>query len=100
MNTETNLSCIILGETTLPIHCAEILLHQNYVISAIVSSEPSFIQWAREHSVPHYQPGIDLAGLLREQPVDYLFSIANLSILSPEVLQLPRKLAINYHDGP
>src|SRR4051794_31786216 len=100
MSTETKLNCIILGETTLPVHCAEILLRQNYAVSAIVSSEPSFIEWAKEHAVLYYQPGTDLAGLLREQPVDYLFSIANLAILSPEILQFPRKLAINYHNGP
>ena len=100
MNTETNLNCIILGETTLPIHCAEILLRQNYTIKGIISSEPAFIHWANEHAIRCLEPGTDLVALLNEQPVDYLFSIANLIILSPEVLQLPRKLAINYHDGP
>ncbi len=34
-----------------------------------------------------------------ELPFDYLFSIVNETILSKDLLSLPRKMAINYHDA-
>ena len=33
-------------------------------------------------------------------PFDYLFSITNLSIVPQDLVALPRKAAINFHDGP
>jgi amino acid adenylation domain-containing protein len=37
---------------------------------------------------------------LAQEPVDYLFSVINHTILPPGVLNLPRQCAINYHDSP
>ena len=40
------------------------------------------------------------AGALSGEPFDYLFSIVNMRILPPEIVAIPRKRAINFHDGP
>ncbi|MEP6901718.1 MAG: amino acid adenylation domain-containing protein [Actinomycetota bacterium] len=92
-------SCLIVGSGTLPIRCAEILLHCGQEICAIASSDAEVKKWAKENKISHLTPGANLAQEI-DLPFDYLFSIVNEHILREDVLQLPRKLAINYHDAP
>jgi len=69
------------------------------VILGIISSDLGVGRWAREKKVNHLKPIGDLETLFKNQPFDYLFSIVNEHILREDVLRLPRKLAINYHDA-
>ncbi|MBE0540494.1 MAG: amino acid adenylation domain-containing protein [Verrucomicrobia bacterium] len=92
-------SCII-GEGTLPVQCAEILLRRGHRIRGIISPDAACIRWAQERNIPHADTRQDLVAFLRAQPFDLLFSIVNQTILPGEVLALPRQAAINYHDGP
>ena len=100
MQTSEKLSCVIIGGGTLPIRCAEILLDRGNEICAVISSDAVVKRWASEKKIVCLEPSADLSEQLREQPFDYLFSIVNEHILRPDILQLPRKLAINYHDAP
>lgn len=100
MRTDRQFSCWIIGAGTLPIQCAEILLRAGHEICGVVSANPSIKRWAEGRNIPHVAPGADLPAVLKPKPFDYLFSIVNEHILGEEVLALPRKLAINYHDGP
>ena len=93
-------SCFIIGAESLLIQCAEILLQRGHQIYGVISSESTITHWAREKGIDTVNPGPDLAQRLSRYSFDYLFSIANLSIISKEVLALPRKGAINFHDGP
>ncbi len=93
-------SCLIIGADTLLIQCGGILLQRGHQIYGVISSEPTITHWAREQGIDTVRPGPDLAERLSGYSFDYLFSIANLSIISKEVLALPRKGAINFHDGP
>lgn len=94
-----NFSCLIIGTGSLPIRCAEILLKCGNEIYGIVSSDPEVKKWSDKNAITCYEPGLNLAVDI-EKDFDYLFSIVNEHILNDDMLQLPRKMAINYHDAP
>jgi amino acid adenylation domain-containing protein len=101
MDTSNKFSCSIIGEGTLPIQCAEILLDCKHTIYSMISSDVAVHDWARERGIPHIDPkNKDLVTFLSQYPFDYLFSIVNMFIFSKEVLALPRRCAINFHDAP
>jgi natural product biosynthesis luciferase-like monooxygenase protein len=93
-------SALILGEGPLVIPCAEALLGHLYSILAIVSSNDVIQDWAQQQNIPWVARQDDVLSAVDGQPVDYLFSIANLSLVPARILALPRLGAINFHDGP
>jgi methionyl-tRNA formyltransferase len=93
-------STLILGEGPLVIPCAEALLGHLYSILAIVSSNDVIQDWAQQQKIPWVAGQDDLLSAVDGRPVDYLFSIANLSLVPAPILALPRLGAINFHDGP
>lgn len=100
MSVENKFSCFIVGDGTLPIQCAEILLRRGHDIYGIISSDASLIRWAKENNLPYIKPTDDISAFTSRQPFDYLFSIVNEHVLPKDILALPRKYAINYHDAP
>ena len=59
-------------------------------------------EWAARQGIPLLEAARDLPSTegTAGEPFDYLFSVVNMGLLAPEVLALPRRMAINYHDGP
>ncbi len=107
MHTDHRFSCFIIGEGTLPIQCAEILLERGHDVFGVISPDLQLARWARERGVPCLALGPDkrthagdIFSFLGQRPFDYLFSVVNYCFLPEEVLALPRKKAINYHDAP
>jgi natural product biosynthesis luciferase-like monooxygenase protein len=94
------LSSLILGDGPLVIPCAETLLRHEHTILAIVSTNDVIQDWAQEQKIPWVARQDDLLSAVDGRPVDYLFSIANLSLVPAHILALPRLGAINFHDGP
>jgi natural product biosynthesis luciferase-like monooxygenase protein len=94
------LHTLLIGTESLLIQCAEILLQHGHYVDGLVTATPLIVDWAQTNRLPLIEPERDLRPYLEEQPVDYLFSITNLALLAPEVLALPRRGAINFHDGP
>ncbi len=96
-----NLSCCIIGKSFLSVRCAKYLLAQGFVIHSVFSDEAELIEWATSVNL-NIQVCTTLSvfqqSLLDQQP-DYLFSIANPHVLSEDMLNIPRGLAINYHDA-
>ncbi|MBN1993050.1 MAG: amino acid adenylation domain-containing protein [Anaerolineae bacterium] len=92
-------SCFIIGETTLLIQCAKILLRRGHEIYGIISPDATVNDWARANNLLCAEPAADLVAFM-SRPFDYLFSIVNWRILPKEVLALPRRYPINYHDAP
>lgn len=90
---------VLIGAESLLVECAGILQQKGHEIAAIVAPPGPAADWARSSAQRHFLRACELvdAGL---GPVDYLFSITNLSILPREVLRLARRAAINFHDGP
>jgi amino acid adenylation domain-containing protein/non-ribosomal peptide synthase protein (TIGR01720 family) len=90
----------VLGNADLALQCVEILHRHGHEIVAVASVSPRLLAWAATHGVP---TAASLAGLRRVaelSAVDYLFSIIDPEIVPADVLRLPRRLAINYHNAP
>lgn len=93
-------SCALVGDNALTAQCAQILIDRGHHVTALVTDTPGIAAWATGKGLNRVGHGPGLETALRRTPPDYLFSIANLRILPQGVLDVPRCLAINYHDGP
>lgn len=98
MTTNTFTSFIV-GEGTLPIRCAELLLERGHTIHGMITSDETIVRWADSRGIDPMNPKAGLVALVARQPFDYLFSIFNLYVRDRELLKLPRRCAINYHDA-
>jgi natural product biosynthesis luciferase-like monooxygenase protein len=96
---QNKISGLFLGEGSLLTHCADTLLGRGHEVNAIVSATAEIRRWAESRKVPCFDPGSDLASALRGLSVDYLFSIAALSGPPAQLLALPRRATINFHDS-
>ncbi len=86
------------GQSTL-IQCAERFRARGHTIRTVVSNDSNVRAWAKEHGIVCIAPDRDLAARLAPEPFDYLFSVAYLAVVHSDVLALPRREAINFHDG-
>ncbi len=100
MHIHKELTCFVIGEGTLPIQCASLLLERGHQIFGIISPDALISDWAKTKGIPHILPTDNLIAFLSQKPFDYLFSIVNSYLLPKEILKLPRSCAINYHDAP
>jgi len=91
---------ILIGEGSLVIQCAELLLEREHQILGIISLDSLIEGWAKEKGISHIQPKDNLLAFLSQQPFDYLFSLNNIATLPKEILDLPHQYAINFHDSP
>ena len=94
------LSCVLIGNESLLVECANALLARGARIARIVTRNPEIAAWAGAQGIGVLAPGPDLATALTETRYDWLLSIANLDILPKAVLDTAAKGAINFHDGP
>lgn len=97
---QNTFSCYLIGNESLLIQCAEILQQRHHTIFGIITDAQPLREWADSQQIPTHTRGSHLAGELSQQPFDYFMSITNLSIIPDEILALPSKGAINFHDGP
>jgi len=100
MSMGNGIRCVVIGDTTLPLACADLLLAQGFTLCAVITRDARVAAWSIEHGISCSAQVQDLPDLLGGQSFDYLFSIINEQILGEEMLMAPRKLAINYHDAP
>ena len=92
-------SAVLIGGSSLLTGCAQVLLDRGHEVRALVSDDERVRQWAAERGVPVVRPAEDLPGVLARWTFDYLFSVVNLRILPGEVLALPQRGAVNFHDA-
>ena len=100
MSTNESFSCYLIGADTLLIECGELLLSKNHNILGVISSAPRISQWAQGKSIPVIPCKKGYGKALEGKTFDYLFSITHLAIIKDDVLAMPQKGAINFHDGP
>ncbi len=93
-------SAVFIGEGSLLAQCADAFLAAGHEVRAVVTEEPALLQWARERGLKTIDPAADVLALLSAMSFQFLFSVVNLRVLPPALLALPRRLAVNYHDGP
>src|SRR5690606_39985286 len=91
---------LLVGENSLLIQCAEILIKEGGSIVAIATETPVVRDWAVSREIPIIEPGGDMAARLVAFDYDWLFSIANLRLIPEAVVSRARKGAVNFHDGP
>ncbi|WP_417524645.1 MupA/Atu3671 family FMN-dependent luciferase-like monooxygenase [Marinovum sp.] len=96
----TDVTAILIGNDTLTRACAEQMLARGHGIAALVTRLPDLRAWAEAQGVRVEAPGRDLAARLSGLDCDWLLSVANLDLLPADVLALPRRGAVNFHDGP
>ena len=94
-------SVYVMGEESLLMQCIEILVGRGHEVRGIISQSAAIRGWAAEKGLPILAPGKELAATLAAAPpFDYFLSITNLRIIPDEILALPQRGAINFHDGP
>lgn len=98
--TNKPLRCFLIGADTLLVECAQHLLSAGHQVLGVVSSAAKIRHWATQQSIPCIASDGDYAQALQQHDFDYLFAITHLHVIPGEVLRLPRKGAVNFHDGP
>lgn len=94
------MSGVFIGSGRLLVACAEAWLENGQTIPGIISDCPEVSAWANAKGIARASTSEDQATWLAREPFDFLFSVVNHSITSADVLALPRRRAINYHDSP
>ena len=99
-STATKLNCLLIGDGSLLIQCGALLLAHGHPITCVVTANDAVADWARENGAEVAAPGAGLADRLADKSYDWLFSIANLSLIPTAVWQAATCGAANFHDGP
>jgi natural product biosynthesis luciferase-like monooxygenase protein len=92
--------CVLMGNESLLIQCAESLLRSGNQVIAVITRNRDIRAWAAGQNLRVVAPGDDLSDRLDGVEFDWLFSIANLSVIPQAVLDRASRGAINFHDGP
>jgi methionyl-tRNA formyltransferase len=94
------IKCILIGKESLAYECAKRLLdHPEYQLLAIISTDPLLQTLADERNTPCFSNSESWLSSEKQPDFDYLFSIINGMVLTPQLLNLPRRGAINFHDS-
>ncbi|NJR45853.1 MAG: amino acid adenylation domain-containing protein [Hyellaceae cyanobacterium CSU_1_1] len=93
-----SLNCVLIGEGNLLTECAEILIRNNYQVSAVISTDQAIARWTANRNILYFKNLRQFQQISSPAQYDYLFSIVNHTILNQEILNLA-KTAINYHDA-
>ncbi|MBC7991686.1 MAG: LLM class flavin-dependent oxidoreductase [Rhizobacter sp.] len=91
---------VLIGSESLLIQCGQVLEQAGHQVIAVVTTRPAIRRWAAGRGIRVLADTKALLAAQDLQPFDYLFSITNLSVLSADVVALPTRAAINFHDGP
>lgn len=100
MTLREKFSCFLVGNQSRLIQCGEILVEKGHEILGVISADASVLQWARKKSLKSLPSMDGMIEVLKKQPFDYLFSIDNFWLLPGDIINLPAKFAVNFHDGP
>ncbi|MQQ09273.1 LLM class flavin-dependent oxidoreductase [Epibacterium sp. SM1979] len=90
----TPFSAVLIGNESLLIGCADMMVARGHTIRAVVSEQADIVDWAKTNGIA--------TCALTEVPdgFDWLLSIANLRMIPDSTLAKAAKGAVNFHDGP
>ena len=91
--------CYLIGEDQLLVECAQILTEKGYSIEGIVSGLTSAKEWADKNRIKQFDTIKEAKSTVMAAQFDYLFSIINPYVIPQELIDKPKKFAINYHDS-
>ncbi len=95
-----SLSCWLIGAEPSLAGCGEVLIRAGHEVRGVITSSPRIEAWARAHQLATFDPGGQIEAVLAQRPFDHLFAITHLARIPDRILRLPRRGAINFHDGP
>ena len=93
-----SLTCLVLGDEPLVIHCVQELLSRGHQLKGIVTQSDAVQRWALEQHIALVSRQ-DYPQVLADQAVDLLFAIAYTGHISEQDALRARVAAICYHDG-
>lgn len=96
----SHFSCVVIGNESLLIQCAELIRQGGHRINAVVTRNADIRQWATALGLRVEAPGPDLVTRLAGVDYDWLLSIANLTVIDQALIDKAAQGAINFHDGP
>src|SRR5690606_25611497 len=94
------LSCVLVGDESLLVQCAEVLRERGHTIAAIVTESAAIAGYAAKQGIRAVGWGESLEASLGDVDYDWLFSAANLRLIPEPVWQKAKDGAVNFHDGP
>jgi len=92
-------SALLIGNESLTAQCGDQLLAAGHRIAAVATRNPEVRRWAEGAGLRVEAQDKGLPARLVGLEVEWLFSVANLVILPPSLLALPKRGAVNFHDG-
>lgn len=94
------MTAVFVGEESLLVTCGDAWLNRGHRIEAILTDAPAIVRWAKDRELPVGHPKAALELLDAHPGFDFLFSVVNNTLLPDELLELPTRAAINFHDAP
>jgi natural product biosynthesis luciferase-like monooxygenase protein len=92
------MNALFCGNGSLLIQCAETFQQGGGTVLGVITADAQIAAWAVAQGVPHL--GTPEVPELGDTQFDYLFSVANLTVLPKALIARARLGAINFHDGP
>jgi len=95
-----SLAAVFFGSDTLLLQCLEAWRERGHRVVAVATDADKVRRHCAENGLRCLDAAGDFAAQLQGEQIDVLFAITWLSILPEAALKLPRRCAINFHDGP
>jgi len=93
------LTAVFTGSDTLLLQCIEIWRARGHRVTAVATDTDKVRRWCADHDLRCIEAR-DLQTALASETFDHLFAITWLAMLPEAALRLPKRSAINFHDGP
>ncbi|WP_374373116.1 MupA/Atu3671 family FMN-dependent luciferase-like monooxygenase [Tabrizicola sp.] len=94
------LTALLIGNESLTVECGKRWLERGHMLAAVVTREPKVAGWATGAGLRVIAPGAGLVQRTAGLAVDWVLSVANLSLVPEAVMALARQGGVNFHDGP
>ncbi|MCU0865711.1 MAG: LLM class flavin-dependent oxidoreductase [Planctomycetes bacterium] len=95
-----SLAAVFVGSDTLLLQCVELWRERGHRVLAVATDTDKVRRHCIEQGLRCLDADGDLAAQLGGEAFDHLFAITWLQLLPAALLRLPRRAAINFHDGP
>ena len=92
------MNAIFCGNGSLLIQCADVFLQAGGRLRGVITADAQIAAWAQAQGTPHL--GTPDAPDLGDIAFEWLFSVANLTVLPQALITRATLGAVNFHDGP
>lgn len=96
----SSLAAVFVGSDTLLLQCLDSWRERGNTVAGVLTDTDKVRRYCAENGLRCLPVDQQTPTALANVTFDYLFAITWLRLLPPELLALPRQMAINFHDGP